>query len=357
VPSLRSLCQLDWMRELTERVDLCDAEGRLNPAAVGWSRHPLHRCNLAGAWPRKKRWNYWAFTTETHLFSVTVSNIDYVGLTFIYVADFVRGTVVEETVVTPLGLGCDLADEVDRDVHFERSGLEISMEHGDGVSGHSVRFHVAMSRFGGRGLLADLVVSYPPEHDTLNVVVSWSDKRFQFTGKHNTLPVTGTVQLGGGAGDDPEEIRFEGVQAFACLDYGRGVWPYRCSWNWGAASGKRAGRTIGLNLGGRWTDGTGSTENGVCIDGKLVKIHDDLVWSYDPQDWMKPWRIHAPDSKALDVEFTPSLERTARFDALVLRSEVHQLFGRYRGVVLDADSKGVEFDGLTGWAEEHVAAW
>jgi hypothetical protein len=44
-------------RELTEPVELCDARGLLRPAAVGWSRRPLVRANLAGHWPRKKRWN------------------------------------------------------------------------------------------------------------------------------------------------------------------------------------------------------------------------------------------------------------------------------------------------------------
>ena len=66
--------------ELTSPIDLCLPNGRLNPAAVGWSRTPLHRCNLNGRWPRKKRWNYWAITTDTHLFSVTVTNLDYAGL-------------------------------------------------------------------------------------------------------------------------------------------------------------------------------------------------------------------------------------------------------------------------------------
>ena len=34
--------------EITEPVDLCLPDGRLNPAAVGWTRRPLHRANLRG---------------------------------------------------------------------------------------------------------------------------------------------------------------------------------------------------------------------------------------------------------------------------------------------------------------------
>ena len=45
--------------ELTRPVDLCDGRGRLDPAAIGWSRAPLVRANLRGHWPRRKRWNFW----------------------------------------------------------------------------------------------------------------------------------------------------------------------------------------------------------------------------------------------------------------------------------------------------------
>lgn len=35
---------------------------------------------------------------------------------------------------------------------------------------------------------------------------------------------------------------------------------------------------VGLvNLGGKWTDGTGMNENGFVIDGQLTKIHEEGV--------------------------------------------------------------------------------
>jgi hypothetical protein len=348
------------MPELTSPVRLCDPNqpGHLNPDAVGWSRHPLHLCNLAGAWPRKKRWNYWAFTTETHLFSMTVSHLDYVGLAFLYVADFEQGTVVEETLLTPFGRGCDLEEEVFTDVRFETRGLTLEMlQQGGEGEPRRVRFRAESTGFGGRGLQAELEASYPPEHETLNVVVPWDDRRFQFTAKHNTLPAHGFVRLGAGEGEAEEEIVFEGPQSFACLDYGRGIWPRRCEWNWGAASGSQGGRIIGLNLGGKWTDGTGATENALCITGRLAKIDEDLTWEYDRSDWMKPWRIFAPESGVVDLEFTPVCERVAEMNARLIRSEVHQLFGRYRGTVQNADGQRIEIEDLVGWAEEHRAVW
>lgn len=342
------------MAEILTPVSLCDLErsGRLNRSAVGWSRNPLHDCAISGRWPRKKRWNYWAITSETHLFSMTVADVDYLGLVFVYVVDFEAGTVVEETLVRPFGRGCLLPDFVDGDVLFDHRSLEMSMIHtGGSTEPRLVRLRADWPGFGGVGMVADLEVTYPDDHDTLNVVIPWSDKHFQFTAKQNTLPVAGSVMVG------DTTIEFGSEQSFATLDFGRGVWPASSTWNWGSASGVSNGRTVGVQVGGKWTDGTGETENAVMIDGAMRKNDEDLVWDYDPSDWMKPWRITTPVSDDIDVVFTPRVERVAVTNAIVLKSEVHQLFGTYAGAVLDAGGDPVQFDGLVGWAEEHRARW
>ena len=333
-------------RELTAPVGLCLSSGELNPEAVGWSRRPLHRCNLRGRWLRKKRWNYWAVTTETHLFSVTVSNLDYAGVVFVYYADFASGQITEATRLVPLGLGCHLPDEVGADVVFQGRNFSAHMlQTADGVS-----LRVDLANFGGNPLTAHFDIQSPPAHETLNVVVPWNRRTFQFTSKQNCLPAEGVVRVG------RRETRFTGPQSFACLDYGRGIWPRHGRWNWGSASGRQNSRTIGLNLGGQWTDDTGSTENGLCLDGRLHKISEDLRWEYDRTDFMRPWRITAP-SGAVDLTFTPFMERLAASSVWLVQSEVHQMFGRYAGHVTTADGDTVPVKDLVGWAEDHVARW
>lgn len=333
-------------QELTEAVDLCLENGRLNQAAVGWSRQPVHRCNLRGRWLRKKQWNYWAITTETHLFSVTVSNLDYSGVIFVYVADFDDKTVNEVTKIVPLGRGCTLPEMVDGDVHFADGGWTIEMVH----SNTGIALDVNIADFDGVPLTAHFDVTIPADHDTLNVVIPWNEKTFQFTSKQNTLPAEGVVQMG------KATIPFTGEQSFACLDLGRGIWPRDCVWNWGSASGKQNGRIIGLNLGGQWTDGTGMTENGICVNGRLTKISEDLQWRYDKTDFMVPWRITAPSGQ-IDLTFTPFLERIAASDLWLIQSEVHQMFGHYNGCIFTKDGEEIEIHNLVGWAEDHVAKW
>jgi hypothetical protein len=64
----------------------------------------------------------------------------------------------------------------------------------------------------------------------------------------------------------------------------------------------------------------------------------------------------SPDGR-LDLTFTPFLERVAKTEALVLGSEVHQMFGRYNGTAVTDSGEILQITDLIGWAEEHHARW
>ena len=312
-------------REITSPVDLCGPDRRLNPDAVGFTRRPLHRANLRG-WGRTKRWEYWGVVTERFCLGLTVSSLDYAGLCAVWVLDRTTGRTWECEVVPPLARGVVLPPAV------------------GGTARVSAR-HAAIELGGDRlratapGVEIDLAVGTGGE--SLGVVVPWSPRRFQYTVKDVGRPVSGRVTLDGTAYD---------VDGFGVLDHGRGRWPYAITWNW--AAGWAAGR--GLTLGGKWTDGTGSTENGVFVDGVLHKIGDELAWEYDRTDWLRPWRIHGP---RVDVRFEPFHERAARTNLGVVANETHQCFGHFTGWATTDDGERVELDGLTGWAEEARNRW
>ena len=331
--------------ELSEEVKLCLTDGRLNPDAVGWSRKPLHNCNLRGGFLRKKRWNYWAVTTKNFLFSATLSNIDYLGLAFVYFLDFETNFFHELTIARPLGKGCKLGNFVIDDLFFKDVNMKLSFL----IKEEGTILQVDCPNFNGQNLSANLTANRHSNHESLNVVIPWSSKHFQFTSKENTLPVTGTVKIG-------DEV-FSADGGFACLDFGRGIWPYSSHWNWASSSGISGDHTIGLNFGGGWTDDTGMNENGVCIDGRLSKISEDLVFEYDSKDFMKPWIIRTHLSDQVEVEFTPFFERVAKTDVLILKSEVHQMIGHFSGEVKDKQGKIYPVENQVGWAEEHFARW
>lgn len=92
------------------------------------------------------------------------------------------------------------------------------------------------------------------------------------------------------------------------------------------------------------------------VDGRLHKLSADLSWQYDKTNFMRPWRISDPAGR-LDLTFTPFLERVAASNVGLVRSEVHQMFGRYNGQFTTGEGEVVLFHDLVGWAEDHVAIW
>src|SRR5690606_1171463 len=101
----------------------------------------------------------------------------------------------------------------------------------------------------------------------------------------------------------------------------------------------------------------GQNENGLVIDGKLHKIHEDLVWTYNKDNYMDPWTIKTKDSNRVHVTFTPFFERVAATNALVIKSSVHQMIGTYKGTIQTDNGEVIEIDRLIGWAEDHAASW
>ncbi|MFF2372006.1 DUF2804 domain-containing protein [Agromyces sp. NPDC058110] len=332
-------------REITERVALCGADGRLNPAAVGWSRTPLHDTSGIGlgrtTWGRNKRWEYWAVMTPTHVFALTLSSLDYAAVHAILAYDRRTGSVVANREATvPLGRGATLPASLgDGPAQAVAANLRIDIEEG----ADATRLRATSD-----GLDLDLTVDRPTDHDCLAVVVPWSATRFQYTVKDLGRPAHGRVVLG------DEVIDVTADAAWAALDHGRGRWPYSLTWNWAAASGTAStGEPLQLQFGGRWTEGTGSTENGVIVGGRLHKIGEELAWEYDPGDFMRPWRIRG---SRLDVQFAPFWDRVNDTELLVISTHGHQCFGTFSGWV-EVDGRRIEFAGLEGWAEEVRNRW
>ncbi|NRQ37796.1 DUF2804 domain-containing protein [Nonomuraea sp. NN258] len=326
---------MTYEREITAPVALCLPDGRLNPDAVGWTRRPLHRANLRG-WGRAKRWEYWGIVTPRHIVGLVASSLDYAGLHGVYVLDRETGRELAKDVVVPLAAHAVLPPVSGAGRASVRGGgVRIVLDqHPGGTTISAVA----------PGLSMELEVPLPDGHESLGVVVPWGPRRFQYTVKDVGRPVSGVLRLGA------EEFTISADDSFAVLDHGRGKWPYSITWNW--AAGSAPGRSV--QLGGKWTDGTGSTENALFLDGRLHKIGDELEWHYDRSDWLRPWRITGP---RVEVEFHPFHEKRAKTEFGVIGNETHQCFGHFAGRARADDGSWVDLDGLVGWAEEARNRW
>ncbi|MEE2060725.1 DUF2804 family protein [Rhodococcus artemisiae] len=330
-------------REITEPVSLTRPDGRLNPGAVGWTRTPLIATDGIGrGWAgkgRNKRWEYWAVTTPTHVVALVVSDIDYAAVHGIWMLDRESGETIaydaiglprSATLPSTLGGGPVRArtkkvwidiDEIDRGTRLRARGERLEI---------------------------DVLAHRPEGHECLGVVVPWTDRLFQYTVKDVARPATGTIRVDGAAVDVPAG------ESWATLDHGRGCWPYAVHWNWGAGSGRTDGKVIGIQVGGKWTDGSGSVENALVVDGNLSKISEELAWTYDPGDWMAPWRI---TGDTVDLTFAPFHLKKSVTDLKVFSSRTHQCFGHWSGTVADDTGARVHVEDIAGWAEDVRNRW
>ncbi|CAM5390022.1 DUF2804 domain-containing protein [Streptomyces griseomycini] len=297
--------------------------GRLDPAPAA----PLEPARLG----RAKRWEHWGIVTPSHIVGLVASSLDHAGVHGVYVLDRSTGRELPEDVVTPPSRGVRMP---------ERSGAGTASVRGGGVAIELAQHHHQRRRPGlrpaGRGPAAGRPRSLG--------VVPWSRRRFQYTVKDLGRPVRGLLTLGS------EQFPIGGSDCFAALDHGCGKWPCAVTWNWAAGCGPGCA----VQLGGTWTDGTGSTENALFLDGRLHKIGDEPAWTYDRTDRLRPRRVTGPRAGA---EFRPFHERAARTGLGVAANEAHPCFGRFTGRARADDGTWVELDGLTGWAEEARNRW
>ena len=363
-------------REITEPVTLVEVDGLLNPDAVGWTRRHLHDTSGLTRGPRgtgrNKRWEYWLVITPTHLLSLTISDVDYVGAHTVWAYELGTGRAFDRTVLAPFAVGTTLpgtlgdgpavggsVDGTGRLLGPGPGRLGARVDPLPGGAGDRLRAFASApardlvpGRHGAevpvRGVRFDVVAAIPPGHEALGVVVPWSESRFQYTVKDPLRPASGWFEFDGERHEIPEG------ESWAILDHGRGRWPYSMRWNWGAGAGRLPdGRAVGLQFGGKWTDGTGSRENAVVLGGTLYPLHEDLEWLYDPEDWTGPWSVQ---SESVDLVLDPFWDHAAITDLGVLAMKAHQVFGRWRGTVI-AGGQRLAIDGVLGFAEDVRNRW
>ncbi|MBA4375773.1 MAG: DUF2804 domain-containing protein [Anaerolinea sp.] len=333
---------------------LLNADGNLSQ--TGWATRQVLDCNLEDCHfyrlkfmqgMRIKVWDYYAVTTPTHFFSFTISDIGYLGMVFAYVIEFATGKYEEQTLSIPFASGVKIPrNSTSGESLYQGGGKNLRFD----VDGSKRTLSVRWPGFGATTLNAELEFIVPAEHESMTIAIPIPGKRFYYNRKINCMPASGWVEYQGN--------RFE-IQPETCLgnlDWGRGVWEYESFWVWASASGfLKDKRRIGLNLGFGFGDTSAATENCFVLEGKVHKL-GGVKFAYNNKNFMAPWTMVSPDGR-LDLVFTPFFERVAKTDLKILRSEVHQMFGRYNGSAVTDDGKKIEISGLIGWAEEHNARW
>lgn len=334
-------------RELTSPVSLCDSKGLLNPEAIGFAQKPVVQSNLKGQFPNKKKWNTWTVYGEEVLFTATIAHFDIGAVCLVYFLDYETERFFEKRIALPFARHIKMPEYVLTDIKFLDNRLSIHASY----TNEETHLSVSIPEFDNETLHADLHISHPSEDQSLNVVVPKNRNTFQFTAKHHTLPTSGFLKIG------DKRYEFNPDYSFTVLNYTRGVWPKMTEWNWAMASQRSGGRRIGLNLGGKWTDGTGLTENAVFVDGAMTKIHEDVIFSFNPERMMEPWTIHTKFTDCVDLTFTPFFEREASSHRRGLKADFTQMFGYFSGKIRLDSGERLAVRRILGSCEAFQAKW
>ena len=182
-------------REITEPVLLALPDGmHLNPEATGWSRRVLHTGNLAGVWGRTKRWDYWAVLAGDLVVSSVYADVDYLGLADVWWCDLPSGRSGGRGITAPFARGIALPD-LPGSAPLRARSRNLDLQISDAPDG-TTRIEATWRERDGRPGTLDVAIELPAGHESMNVVIPWSDRRFQYTSKHQARPASGRLTVG-----------------------------------------------------------------------------------------------------------------------------------------------------------------
>jgi hypothetical protein len=143
------------------------------------------------------------------------------------------------------------------------------------------------------------------------------------------------------------------------LDWGRGLWTYHNTWYWGSASGLAGDVPFGFNIGYGFGDTSQASENMIFYNGKahkLSRVTFRIPMKDGKEDYMSPWTFTSDDGR-FEMDFEPVLDRAACTSAGPIKSDQHQVFGRFSGTAVLDDGTRIGVSDLMGFAEKVENKW
>lgn len=338
--------------EITERIPLLDAEGNLSRPGFARKLLPVYRrADIKAPKTRIKEWDYYLVSNGRFALALTVADNGYMGLDSISLLDFEEGWEITKSPMSfmPLGKVGMPESSAAGDVHHSSQKHSITFKsHGAGRRSLIAQ----MKNFGpGGSLYAKVELSAEPEESM--VICTPFDKpgHFYYNQKINCMRASGEVMY------DGRSYQFDPEDSFAVLDWGRGVWTYHNTWYWGSASYHVDGVPFGWNIGYGFGDCSAASENMLFYRGKAHKL--SRVTFNIPEgekDFMSPWTFTSDDGR-FEMDFVPVLDRASCTDIKLIKSDQHQVFGRFTGKAVLDGGQVIEVKDFPGFAEKVENKW
>jgi hypothetical protein len=331
---------------------LLDQAGHLREA--GYALRPpfdYDHAQIAASPLRIKDWDYYLVNDDHRAVALTFSDLSYIGMVSASVIDFDTATytTTSELVVAPLGrMGVPASSETG-DIVWRNDRCDVRFVHVEGGR----RLSFSMRRFkGDEDLEVEFLLTDEPR-DSMVICTPYvgDEHAFYYNRKIIGMKARGGYRVG------DEFYEFDTQESLGLLDWGRGVWTYDNVWYWAAAQGIQDGHIVGLNLGYGFGDTSAASENMLFYDGKAHKLSQ--VRFHIPggeKDFLSPWRFTSDDGR-FEMDFAPILDRASCTDVGVIKSDQHQVFGRFTGRAVLDDGKVIQVRDFPGFAEKVENKW
>ena len=338
--------------EITASAPLLDGKGNIAEPGYAKSLLPVYTRSAVKASPmRIKEWDYYLVNNGRFALALTIDDNGYMGLDSISLLDFETGLNLTKSPMSLMPLGKIGLPETSLkgDTAHAGKGYELVFENpGTGTR----RLRARMESFGPEGgIEADVTLTDEPRDSMVICTPFEKEGHFYFNQKINCMRASGTVKYGG------KEYVFSPDESFAVLDWGRGVWTYHNTWYWGSASYHINGIPFGWNIGYGFGNTSAASENMLFYNGKAHKLSQvRFNIPGGEKDLMSPWTFSSDDGR-FEMDFVPVMDRASCTDLKLIKSDQHQVFGRFSGKAVLDDGTVLEISDFPGFAEKVENKW
>ncbi len=334
--------------QITERTPLLDKNGDVaNPGYCKRSLYDYDRSAIKANPMRIKEWDFYQISNGRYIIQIVLADISMGGAAFFTLIDMSTGKHVEHMNLSLLTCGRLGLEQNTEEPHFLRSKRgKFDMQIRCGKTKR-----VLTVKYPPKGIDVCIELAVMPEHESLVMAVPFAEKgHFYLNHKQNCMPAKGYVKAG------ETDIVLDPDETFCVLDWGRGVWPYKCSWYWGNGSVKLpGGKLFGFEIGWGFGDMSAFTENTLFYDGKAHKI-GEVFLDKDPDDWMKPWHFTSDDGR-FNLTMTPFYDNYSSSRVVLLGNRCHQVFGKWAGYAILDDGTKIDIDNMNAFCEFSDNRW
>jgi hypothetical protein len=302
---------------------------------------------------RLKEWDYYLINNKKHALALTIGKSLNLILISVSVIDLRDRKILSKDIIRIVPRKFQLPQSSsDGNIVYKDKSIKLSFR----IEG---KIRILLLKKLGSNKSPELNISlvlYNEPRDSMVIATPFQEdtRDFYYNRKIIGMKASGYVRY------QKNTYMFSPISSFALLDWGRGVWPYKTTWYWSAASGTVHGKTFGFNLGYGFGDTTSATENMLFYNGKASKLN--IITFHIPTDdnnkydYFKPWTITSSDQR-FEMLFVPIIDRSVNLPLLIISTNQHQVFGLFTGKAILDDGTVIHIKDFLGFAERVDNRW